>query len=114
MDDKYFHPSKELDSYLYSIFLEYASVEELEQDTLHTQTHWQLAKHFDDNCKEYNVWFVDDVAVTEQPQIRTYYYGSYVGSGGSGGSGSTVVRYYDSKNPDSRLNGAVIAPNIEL
>jgi hypothetical protein len=108
MDDKYFHPSKELDSYLYSIFLEYASVEELEQDTLHTQTNWQLAKHFDDNCKEYNVWFVDDVAVTEEPPRRINYFG------GSGGSGNVTVRYYDPKNPKNPMNGAIVQPNIEV
>jgi hypothetical protein len=99
MEDYFFRPSKELDSYLYSIFLEYASAEELERDTLHIQTNWQLAKHFDDNCKEYNVWFVDGVAVTKQPTIVDK---------------KMIRRYYDWANPNNRLNGAIIQPNIEV
>ena len=99
IEDYFFHPSKELDSYLYSIFLEYASVKELEQDTLHIQTNWQLAKHFDDNCKEYNVWFVDGVAVTKQPTIVDK---------------KMITRYYDSTNSKNPMNGAIIQPNIEV
>ena len=99
MEDYFFRPSRELDSYLYSIFLEYASVEELERDTLHIQTNWHLAKHFDDICKEYNVWFVDGVAVTKQPTIVDK---------------KMNMRYYDSTNPNNRLNGAIIQPNIEV
>jgi hypothetical protein len=99
MEDYFFRPSKELDSYLYSIFLEYASAEELERDTLHIQTNWQLAKHFDDICQEYNVWFVDGVAVTKQPTIVD----------------KKMIRwYYDSTNPNNPLNGAIIQPNIEV
>jgi hypothetical protein len=99
MEDYFFRPSKELDSYLYSIFLKYASVEELERDTLHIQTNWKLANHFDDGCKEYNVWFVDEVAVTKQPTIVDK---------------KMIRRYYDWANPNNPLHGAIIQPNIEV
>jgi hypothetical protein len=99
MEDYFFRPSKELDSYLYSIFLKYASVEELERDTLHIQTNWKLANHFDGGCKEYNVWFVDEVAVTKQPTIVDK---------------KMIRRYYDWANPNNPLHGAIIQPNIEV
>jgi hypothetical protein len=99
MEDYFFRPSKELDSYLYSIFLKYASVEELERDTLYIQTNWKLANHFDDGCKEYNVWFVDEVAVTKQPTIVDK---------------KMIRRYYDWANPNNPLQGAIIQPNIEV
>lgn len=99
MEDYFFHPSKQLDCYLYSVFLEYASAEELEKDILYSQTNWQLAKHFDDNCKEYNVWFVDNIAVIKQPTIVDK---------------KMIRRYYDTTNPNNRLNGAIIQPNIEV
>jgi hypothetical protein len=99
MEDYFFRPSKELDSYLYSIFLKYASVEELERDTLHIQTNWKLANHFGDGCKEYNVWFVGEVAVTKQPTIVDK---------------KMIRRYYDWANPNNPLHGAIIQPNIEV
>jgi flagellar basal body rod protein FlgC len=99
MEHYFFRPSEQLDSYLYSVFLEYASTEELEQDILCLQTNWQLAKHFVNGCKEYNVWFVDGVAVTKQPTI--------VGK-------KMIRRYYDPTNPNNPLNGTIIQPNIEV
>jgi UDP-glucose 6-dehydrogenase len=103
MEKYFFHPSEGLDSYLYSIFLEYASVEELEMDLLYTQTHWQLVKYFDNACEEYKVWFVNGVAVKNEPIGSDKKLVSY-----------GIRRYYDMKNPYSNLNGAIIQPNIDV
>jgi len=111
MEDYFFRPSKELDSYLYSIFLKYASVEELERDTLHIQTNWKLANHFDDSCKEYNVWFVDEVAVTKQPTIVAEV---AVTKQPTIVDKKMIRRYCDWANPNNPLHGAIIQPNIEV
>jgi len=67
MDDLFFKPSLDLDKYQYSVFLNYASVKELEEDLLFKNTYWQIAKHFDDCQKEFDVWFYGGIALTQPP-----------------------------------------------
>ena len=67
MDDLFFKPSLDLDRHQYSIFLTYASVKELEEDLLFKNTYWEIAKHFDDCQKEFDVWFIKDVGITRPP-----------------------------------------------
>jgi hypothetical protein len=102
MENYLFNPSKKLDSYLYSVFLNYASADELEQDILFTTTHWQILKYFNDSCEEYTVWFVDGVAVTKQPERVDAKIMS-----------SSIRRYINIKNPNDPYNKAIIQPNIE-
>lgn len=125
-----FRPSKKLDPYLYSIFLEYASIEELENDVLHTNTHWQIVKHYDEYCDEYEVWFDNGIGVTEKPlskKIDSTINDSKlqkqniqklnkkeIDSRGRIINSKKVKRFYDSENPNNPLNGIIIAPNIEV
>lgn len=102
MEDNFFRPSKELDSYLYSIFLEYASIEELDKDLLYTETHWHLVKHFDEQCEEYTVWFDDGIAVTKK----------YIKVNKKVVS-NKITRYY-SNDPNDPFNGAIIQPNLDF
>jgi hypothetical protein len=104
--DYLFHPSRYLDSYLYSVYLEYASAEELEKDILFIKTHWELVKHLDSFCEEYNVWFVDNIAVTKDltPPMTHIKVENNI----------NMRRYYDLKNRNNPYNGAIIAPNIEV
>ena len=67
IDDLFFKPSLDLDRFQYSIFLKYASVKELEGDFLFKNTYWQIAKHFDDCQKEFDVWFFGGIAITQPP-----------------------------------------------
>lgn len=66
--DRFFRPSQSLDPYLYGVFLEFASIKELEDDLLFLDTNWQIAKHFDNFCEEYDVLFDDKIAINKAPK----------------------------------------------
>ena len=69
MMDKLFRPSKKLGTYLYSIYLNVASVRELEEDIILKNTYWILASRSDDTCVDFDIWFDEDLGVTANPKI---------------------------------------------
>lgn len=67
MMDKWFRPSKELGTYLYSVYLNIASVRELEEDIILKNTYWILASKSNDACVNFDIWFDKDLGVTINP-----------------------------------------------
>ncbi len=67
LDDYIFRPSEKLSFYLYQIYLQVASYQELENDTLDVQTHWKLIENISENDKGYEVFWDNNIAVTKDP-----------------------------------------------
>ena len=79
--DYIFRPSEELSFYLYQIYLQIASCQELENDTLDVQTHWKLVESIGENDKGYEVFWDSNIAVTRDPaeENNKYKYDSSTG-----------------------------------
>lgn len=79
LDDLFFKPSLELDTFQYSIFLRYATESELENDLLYKNTYWEIVKNFDGYQKEFNIWFDGSVGIIQPPpepppEVEVYNY----------------------------------------
>ena len=79
--DYIFRPSEQLSFYLYQIYLQVASCQELENDTLDVQTHWKLVESIGENDKGYEVFWDNNIAVTRDPaeENNKYKYDSSTG-----------------------------------
>ena len=79
--DYIFRPSEQLSFYLYQIYLQVASCQELENDTLDVQTHWKLIENISENDKGYEVFWDNNIAVTRDPaeENNKYKYDSSTG-----------------------------------
>ena len=66
-EDYIFRPSEQLSFYLYQMYLQVASCQELENDTLDVQTHWKLVESIGENDKGYEVFWDNNIAVTKDP-----------------------------------------------
>jgi len=66
-EDYIFRPSEKLSFYLYQMYLQVASCQELENDTLDVQTHWKLVESIGENDKGYEVFWDNNIAVTKDP-----------------------------------------------
>ena len=79
--DYIFRPSEQLSFYLYQIYLQIASCQELENDTLDVQTHWKLVESIGENDKGYEVFWDNNIAVTRDPaeENNKYKYDSSTG-----------------------------------
>ena len=65
--DYIFRPSEKLSFYIYQMYLQVASCQELENDTLDVQTHWKLIDYIGENDKGYEVFWDNNIAVTRDP-----------------------------------------------
>jgi hypothetical protein len=81
LDDYIFRPSEQLSFYLYQMYLQVASCQELENDTLDVQTHWKLVESIGENDKGYEVFWDNNIAVTRDPaeENNKYKYDSSTG-----------------------------------
>ena len=81
LDDYIFRPSEQLSFYLYQMYLQVASCQELENDTLDVQTHWKLIENISENDKGYEVFWDNNIAVTRDPaeENNKYKYDSSTG-----------------------------------
>ena len=79
--DYIFRPSEQLSFYLYQMYLQVASCQELENDTLDVQTHWKLIENISENDKGYEVFWDNNIAVTRDPaeENNKYKYDSSTG-----------------------------------
>ena len=82
LDDYIFRPSEQLSFYLYQMYLQVASCQELENDTLDVQTHWKLVENISENDKGYEVFWDNNIAVTRDPaeENNKYKYDSSTGT----------------------------------
>lgn len=80
-EDYIFRPSEKLSFYLYQIYLQIASCQELENDALDVQTHWKLIDYIGENDKGYEVFWDNSIAVTRDPEEENnkYKYDSSTG-----------------------------------
>jgi len=80
-EDYIFRPSEQLSFYLYQMYLQVASCQELENDTLDVQTHWKLVESIGENDKGYEVFWDNNIAVTRDPaeENNKYKYDSSTG-----------------------------------
>ena len=80
--DYIFRPSEQLSFYLYQMYLQVASCQELENDTLDVQTHWKLVESIGENDKGYEVFWDNNIAVTRDPaeENNKYKYDSSTGT----------------------------------
>ena len=72
-DDYIFRPSKGLSFYLYQIYLQEASWEELESDALDVETHWKLIKYIGEDDPGYTVFWDNNIAVTKERDDKGRY-----------------------------------------
>jgi hypothetical protein len=81
LDDYIFRPSEQLSFYLYQMYLQVASCQELENDTLDVQTHWKLVESIGENDRGYEVFWDNNIAVTKDPaeENNKYKYDSSTG-----------------------------------